>query len=252
MDGVQVVEEDGLVAVLHADPEVAAAALGRLRPEWNAAPPGADTEGIFDHLVQVAPEPQVKAVKGDVEAARAAASHGHRGPIREGLRGPRPHRAPHGDGGDEGREAHGVVVDPGALPHSGRAHEGHRPRRRARAGDHTATWAGASAGRAPGSTPRRRRAWPGPRAAGAGGLHPGRGVLLRHPGPGLRGEDRLGRGRRRPDDAVGLRGLLRRRPGGGAQLRRPQHPACGCMEAGRSTPPTIASASVRGGRRGRT
>ena len=74
MDGVRVVEDKGLVAVLHADPEVAGAALGRLRPEWNAAPPGADTEGIFDHLVKVAPEPEVKAVKGDVEAARAAAS----------------------------------------------------------------------------------------------------------------------------------------------------------------------------------
>jgi isoquinoline 1-oxidoreductase len=73
MDDVRVVEEDGLVAVLHPDPEVAEAALGRLRPEWNAAPPGADTESIFDHLVKVAPEPELKAVKGDVEAARAAA-----------------------------------------------------------------------------------------------------------------------------------------------------------------------------------
>ena len=73
MDGVQVVEEDGLVAVLHADPEVAAAALGRLRPEWNAAPVGPDNEDIFDHIVQEAPEPEVKAVRGDVEAARAAA-----------------------------------------------------------------------------------------------------------------------------------------------------------------------------------
>ncbi len=74
MDGVRVVEEDGLVAVLHPDPEVAEAALGRLRPEWNAAPAGADTEGIFDHLVKVAPDPEVKAVKGDVEAARGAAN----------------------------------------------------------------------------------------------------------------------------------------------------------------------------------
>jgi isoquinoline 1-oxidoreductase len=74
MDGVRVVEEDGLVAVLHLDPEVAETALGRLRAEWNPAAPGADTEGIFDHLVKVAPEPEVKAVKGDVEAARAAAS----------------------------------------------------------------------------------------------------------------------------------------------------------------------------------
>jgi len=73
MDGVRVVDEDGLVAVLHADPEVAAEALGRLRPEWTPAAPGADTDGIFDDLVGRAPEPEVTAVKGDVEAARAAA-----------------------------------------------------------------------------------------------------------------------------------------------------------------------------------
>ena len=38
--------------MLHADPEVAEKALARLRPEWNAAPPGADTDGIFDDLLR--------------------------------------------------------------------------------------------------------------------------------------------------------------------------------------------------------
>jgi isoquinoline 1-oxidoreductase len=80
MKGVRVVEEGDLVAVLHTDPEVAEDALDRLKPEWNAAPPGADTEGIFDHLVKQAPGPQVKAVRGDVEAARAAAN-----PLIEGT-----------------------------------------------------------------------------------------------------------------------------------------------------------------------
>jgi isoquinoline 1-oxidoreductase len=51
LDGVTVVDQEGLVAVLHADPEVAEAALARLRPEWNAAPPGADTDGIFADLL---------------------------------------------------------------------------------------------------------------------------------------------------------------------------------------------------------
>jgi isoquinoline 1-oxidoreductase len=85
MDGVRVVEEDGLVAVLHADPEIAEAALGRLRPEWNAAPPGPDTEGIFDDLVVRAPEPQVKAVQGDVEAARATADQVIEGRYEKGY-----------------------------------------------------------------------------------------------------------------------------------------------------------------------
>ena len=72
MDGVRVVEEGDLVAVLHADPEAAAEAVGKLKPEWDPAPPGPDTDGIFDDLVARAPAPEVKAVKGDVEAARAA------------------------------------------------------------------------------------------------------------------------------------------------------------------------------------
>ena len=85
MDGVRVVEEDGLVAVLHPDPEVAEGAFGRLRPEWNAAPIGPDNEDIFDHIVQEAPEPEVKEVRGDVEAARAAADRIIEGTYEKGY-----------------------------------------------------------------------------------------------------------------------------------------------------------------------
>ena len=73
LDGVTVVDQDGLVAVLHADPVAAEAALARLKPEWKAAPPGANTDGIFDDLVGRAPAPQVQGAKGDVEAAKASA-----------------------------------------------------------------------------------------------------------------------------------------------------------------------------------
>jgi isoquinoline 1-oxidoreductase len=72
--GVTVVNQDGLVAVLHEDPEVAETALARLKPEWNAAPPGADTEGVFADLVSKAPAPEVRDPKGDVDAARAAST----------------------------------------------------------------------------------------------------------------------------------------------------------------------------------
>jgi nicotinate dehydrogenase subunit B len=72
--GVTVVNQDGIVAVLHVDPEAAEAALARLRPEWNAAPPGADQEGIFEDLLRRAPAPEVKGVRGDVEAAAATAT----------------------------------------------------------------------------------------------------------------------------------------------------------------------------------
>jgi len=74
VEGATVVDQDGLVAVLHADPEVAEAALVRLRPEWNAAPPGADTDGIFEDLLGRAGAPEEKGVRGDVEAARAVAT----------------------------------------------------------------------------------------------------------------------------------------------------------------------------------
>ena len=73
LDGVTVVDQEGLVAALHADPEVAEAALARLQPEWSAAPPGADTDGIFADLLGRAGEPEEKGVRGDVAAARAAA-----------------------------------------------------------------------------------------------------------------------------------------------------------------------------------
>jgi nicotinate dehydrogenase subunit B len=73
MAGVTVVNQDGLVAVLHEDPEAAEAALAKLAPEWNPAPPGADTDGIFADLLSKAPAPEVKDTKGDVAAARAAA-----------------------------------------------------------------------------------------------------------------------------------------------------------------------------------
>jgi len=74
LPGVTVVNQDGLVAVLHEDPEAAEAALARLRPEWNPAPPGADTEEIFAELLGKAPAPEVRETKGDVEATRAAAT----------------------------------------------------------------------------------------------------------------------------------------------------------------------------------
>jgi isoquinoline 1-oxidoreductase len=74
LDGATVVNQDGIVAVLHADPERAEEALGLLRAEWTPAPAGADVDGIFAELLAKAPSPEVKAVKGDVDAARAASS----------------------------------------------------------------------------------------------------------------------------------------------------------------------------------
>jgi nicotinate dehydrogenase subunit B len=70
MSGVTVVNRDGLVAVLHADPEIAGKALEAVKADWSNAEPGADPDGIFDDLLKRAGAPEVKETKGDIEAAR--------------------------------------------------------------------------------------------------------------------------------------------------------------------------------------
>jgi nicotinate dehydrogenase subunit B len=72
--GVTVVREGDMIAVLHADPEAAAAALAQVKAEWTPAPPGADQNGIFDELMAKAPLPSERDKKGDLEEARAAAA----------------------------------------------------------------------------------------------------------------------------------------------------------------------------------
>ena len=79
LPGVTLVRRDELVAVLHADPEAAAAALDRVEVEWrmpDVQPNGAqpDGESIFDHIVKSAAEPKESSLRGDLAAARANAA----------------------------------------------------------------------------------------------------------------------------------------------------------------------------------
>jgi len=74
MKGVTVVNRDGLVAVLHADPETAGQALDSVKAVWNPAPAGADQDGIFDDLLKRAGEPEVQDALGDVRAPRGGGS----------------------------------------------------------------------------------------------------------------------------------------------------------------------------------
>jgi isoquinoline 1-oxidoreductase len=71
MTGVTVVNEDGLVAVLSADPETAERALELVKADFDVPTPEVDTESIFDHLVQAAPAPNTSEQAGDLEAARS-------------------------------------------------------------------------------------------------------------------------------------------------------------------------------------
>jgi isoquinoline 1-oxidoreductase len=73
MPGVTVVNRDGLVAVLHADPEGAARALAAIKADFDVPPATVDTDTIFDHLLQVAPSPEeLEGSKGDVAAGEKA------------------------------------------------------------------------------------------------------------------------------------------------------------------------------------
>ncbi|MDH3455524.1 MAG: molybdopterin-dependent oxidoreductase [Gemmatimonadota bacterium] len=70
MRGVTVVNEDGFVAVLAADPETAEQALALVDAQFDLPAPKVDTESIFDHLVRVAPTPDTPEREGDLAAGR--------------------------------------------------------------------------------------------------------------------------------------------------------------------------------------
>jgi isoquinoline 1-oxidoreductase len=70
LSGVTVVNEEGLVAVLAADPETAEQALGLVEAEFDVPTPTVDTESIFDHIVEAAPAPNTTEQEGDLAAGR--------------------------------------------------------------------------------------------------------------------------------------------------------------------------------------
>jgi isoquinoline 1-oxidoreductase len=74
LDGVTVVNQDGIVATLHEDPEAAEKALAAIEVEWDRPAAPFDTDTVFDHLVKAAGEAKVTKSSGDPEAARRAAS----------------------------------------------------------------------------------------------------------------------------------------------------------------------------------
>lgn len=59
MAGVVVVEQDDLIAALHADPEMAAKALASITAEWERPDAKFDSESVYDYFVQNAPGPTV-------------------------------------------------------------------------------------------------------------------------------------------------------------------------------------------------
>jgi len=66
MPGVTVVNEDGIVAVLHADPEQAAKAMESIKTDYDVPESTLDENTIFEHLIKTAPQPRPMHQKGDL------------------------------------------------------------------------------------------------------------------------------------------------------------------------------------------
>jgi isoquinoline 1-oxidoreductase len=72
--GVVVVKEEGLIAVLHPDPETAEKARAAIKADYDIPPATVDDQTIFDHIVQKAPKPQQSERRGDLDAGEKSAA----------------------------------------------------------------------------------------------------------------------------------------------------------------------------------
>ncbi|MBZ5516936.1 MAG: molybdopterin-dependent oxidoreductase [Acidobacteriia bacterium] len=75
IDGVQVVQEGDLVAVLHAEPDIAEKALGKIKAKFDQPTPFADDKTIFEHLLKVAPAGQVVVEGGNLAEGQKGADY---------------------------------------------------------------------------------------------------------------------------------------------------------------------------------
>jgi nicotinate dehydrogenase subunit B len=66
MKGVQVIQEDDLIAVLHRSPDESRKALDKIKAEYDMPKTGLNDKNIYDHLLKTPVQPQVKA-QGDIE-----------------------------------------------------------------------------------------------------------------------------------------------------------------------------------------
>jgi len=71
--GAIVIQEDGLIAVLHENPELAENALALVSAKWDVPEPKVDNQSIFDYLKKVAPEGRVYVENGNLIDGHAAA-----------------------------------------------------------------------------------------------------------------------------------------------------------------------------------
>ena len=71
--GAIVIQEDGLIAVLHEKPGLAENALALVSAKWDVPEPKVDNQSIFDYLKKAAPDGRVYVEKGSLPDGHAAA-----------------------------------------------------------------------------------------------------------------------------------------------------------------------------------
>ena len=69
LPGVKLIRQDGLIAVVHADPEAAAAALAQIHADWRRPEATLNQDSIFEHLRSHAGAPKQVTAKGDPATA---------------------------------------------------------------------------------------------------------------------------------------------------------------------------------------
>ncbi len=85
MPGVRVVRDGDLVAVLHADPEAAGAALDAIQARWSTPKPEFDTETVFDHILRTSTTAETALERGDLPSALSGAAHTFESEYRKGY-----------------------------------------------------------------------------------------------------------------------------------------------------------------------
>ncbi|MDP2883636.1 MAG: molybdopterin-dependent oxidoreductase [Ignavibacteria bacterium] len=73
VDGVQVIKEGDFVAVLHRYPDVADAALSKIKAKFETPKSDLNDMNIFDHLLKVAPAGKLVAMDGNLQAGESGA-----------------------------------------------------------------------------------------------------------------------------------------------------------------------------------
>jgi nicotinate dehydrogenase subunit B len=74
MPGVVVVKEEGIIAVLHPEPDTAEKARASIKAEFDIPDGTLDEKNIFDHLIEVAPKPQQTERRGDLASGEKTAA----------------------------------------------------------------------------------------------------------------------------------------------------------------------------------